>query len=314
MKKPYIILIGSASGIGKSTIAYEIAKELKIKHLIESDFIRAVVRGIIGKDYAPALHESSYNAYKTLRYPSNYETHEKLVTAGIEEHASFVIPAIEKVIKRAVSDFDDIIIEGVHLIPGFINLDQFKDKANIYFFILTSDEESHKERFVKRAVQIHRGGKQLDHFKENRLINDYLIKQAEDNSVPCINTESIDLTLKKVLTYINRTCKTVLLKNNVEDIEKVIDIIIKENNGVLEQISYKIEGFKDPLIRNISLSDYKEAKRFIKSLETNQNKKNELQKMYNLSKYRITTICAANNEILENIVNELDKNNFIYKE
>ena len=56
MRKPYVILIGSASGIGKSTIAAELAKTLNIKHLIESDFIRAVVRGIIGKEYAPALH------------------------------------------------------------------------------------------------------------------------------------------------------------------------------------------------------------------------------------------------------------------
>ena len=67
MRKPYVILIGSASGIGKSTIAAELAKTLNIKHLIESDFIRAVVRGIIGKEYAPALHSSSYDAYKHLR-------------------------------------------------------------------------------------------------------------------------------------------------------------------------------------------------------------------------------------------------------
>ena len=38
MRKPYVILIGSASGIGKSTIAAELAKQLNIKHLIESDF------------------------------------------------------------------------------------------------------------------------------------------------------------------------------------------------------------------------------------------------------------------------------------
>ena len=50
MRKPYVILIGSASGIGKSTIASQLSKELNIKHLIESDFIRTVVRGIIGNE------------------------------------------------------------------------------------------------------------------------------------------------------------------------------------------------------------------------------------------------------------------------
>jgi 2-phosphoglycerate kinase len=94
MRKPYVILIGSASGIGKSTIAAELAKTLNIKHLIESDFIRAVVRGIIGKEYAPALHSSSYDAYKHLRNKNRYESYEELVSAGFDEHAASVIPAL----------------------------------------------------------------------------------------------------------------------------------------------------------------------------------------------------------------------------
>ena len=137
MRKPYVILIGSASGIGKSTIAAELAKQLHIKHLIESDFIRAVVRGIIGKEYAPALHSSSYDAYKHLRNKSRYEDYNELVSSGFDEHASYVIPALEKIIQRAITDYDDIIIEGVHLVPGLINVEQFEDDANIYFFVLS---------------------------------------------------------------------------------------------------------------------------------------------------------------------------------
>ena len=87
MRKPYVILIGSASGIGKSTVAAHLAKQLKIKHLIESDFIRAVVRGIIGKEYAPALHSSSYDAYKNLRNKANYQSYDDLVSSGFDEHA-----------------------------------------------------------------------------------------------------------------------------------------------------------------------------------------------------------------------------------
>ena len=85
MRKPYVILIGSASGIGKSTIAAELAKSLNIKHLIESDFIRAVVRGIIGKEYAPALHSSSYDAYKSIRNKSRYTSYDDLVAAGFDD-------------------------------------------------------------------------------------------------------------------------------------------------------------------------------------------------------------------------------------
>ena len=314
MRKPYVILIGSASGIGKSTIAAELAKQLNIKHLIESDFIRAVVRGIIGKEYAPALHSSSYDAYKHLRNKNRYENYEELVSAGFDDHASYVIPALEKIIQRAITDYDDIVIEGVHLVPGLIDIEQFAEYANIYFFVLSSDEESHKERFVKRAIQIQRGGKQLDFFKENRIIHDHLLKQAEKNNVEVIKAETIEKTLDSILAIINKACITVKLTNEVDELEDVINIIIKENNGSLEKVTYNIPGFKEPLIRNINVSDVASAEKFIKNLNENDDKKEYLIKLYDLSDYRNTSICASNQEKLDKIVDELKNKGYVLNE
>ena len=314
MRKPYVILIGSASGIGKSTIAAELAKALNIKHLIESDFIRAVVRGIIGKEYAPALHSSSYDAYKSIRNKTRYESYDDLVSAGFDDHAAYVIPALEKIIQRAITDYDDIIIEGVHLVPGLIDIDQFRDYADIYFFVLSSDEESHKERFVKRAVQIHRGGKQLDFFRENRIIHDHLLEQARENGVHIINAESIDRTLEKILSVINKSCTTVKLINSVDELEDVIDIIINRNNGSIEKITYNIKGFSEPLIRNAVISDSESANRFLDNLSEDKDKKNDLEELYKLSEYRQTTICASNKEKLDRIVEELRDKRYVLNE
>lgn len=314
MRKPYVILIGSASGIGKSTIAAELAKKLNIKHLIESDFLRAVVRGIIGSEYAPALHSSSYDAYKHIRNKNRYASYDDLVMAGFDDHASYVIPAIEKVIQRAITDFDDIIIEGVHLVPGLIDTEQFEDDANIYFFILSSDEESHKERFVKRAIQIHRGGKQLDFFKENRIIHDHLLAQAKENDVPIIKTESIEKTLEKILSVINKSCATVKLVNGVDELEDVINIIINENNGTLEKITYNIKGFKEPLIRNVNVNDGESAQKFIKKINEDKDKREYLSELYKLSEYRQTTICAPNQEKLDKIIKELNDKGYVLNE
>ena len=314
MRKPYVILIGSASGIGKSTIAAELAKQLNIKHLIESDFIRAVVRGIIGHEYAPELHSSSYDAYKHLRDKNRYQSYEELVSAGFDAHASYVIPGLEKIIQRAITDYDDIIIEGVHLVPGLINVDQFRDYANIYFFVLGSDEESHKERFVKRAVEIHRGGKQLDFFSENRIIHDHLISQARENNVTVIQTESIEKTVDSIMAVINRTCANVNLINGIDELEDVIDIIINKNKGSLEKITYSISGFKEPLVRNVNVSDSRSAERFLNELKENKSKKEYLTQLYNLSEYRKTTICAPNQEKLDSIIEELNKKGYVLNE
>lgn len=100
------------------------------------------------------MHKSSYDAYTILRYKEKFKDHESLVRAGFEEHASFVIPAIEKVIRRAIDDHDDVIIEGVHLLPGMIDIEKFKEDASVHFIVLSADEKTHKERFVKRAMEI----------------------------------------------------------------------------------------------------------------------------------------------------------------
>lgn len=314
MSKPYVILIGSASGIGKSTIAAELARTLNIKHLIESDFIRAVVRGIIGKEYAPALHSSSYDAYKHIRNKNRFNSYDELVSAGFDEHASYVIPGLEKIIQRAITDYDDIIIEGVHLVPGLINVEQFEDDANIYFFVLSSDEESHKERFVKRAVEIHRGGKQLDFFRENRIIHDHLLSQAEANNVHVIHSETIEKTLERILSIINRSTATVKLVNSVDELADVINIIINKNNGSLDRITYNIKGFKEPLVRNINVSDSEDAQRFIENISNDSDKKEYLSELYKLSEYRETTISASSQAKLDEIIEELKEKGYVLDE
>ena len=218
---------------------------------------------------------------------------------------------MEKIIQRAITDYDDIVIEGVHLVPGLINTEQFEDDANIYFFILSSDEESHKERFVKRAIQIHRGGKQLDFFKENRIIHDHLLKQAEINDVHIINAESIETTLERILAIINKSCTTINLINNIDELEDVIDIIINKNHGSLEKITYNIQGFKEPLIRNVGVSDSESANKFIKNINEDKSKKEDLSELYKLSEYRKTTICASNQERLDKIISELKEKGYV---
>lgn len=314
MSKPYVILIGSASGIGKSTIAAELARTLNIKHLIESDFIRAVVRGIIGKEYAPALHSSSYDAYKHIRNKNRFNSYDELVAAGFDEHASYVIPGLEKIIQRAITDYDDIIIEGVHLVPGLINVEQFEDDANIYFFVLSSEEESHKERFVKRAIEIHRGGKQLDFFRENRIIHDHLLAQAQSNNVHVINSETIEKTLEKILSIINRSTATVKLVNDVDELADVINIIINKNNGSLDKVTYNIKGFKEPLIRNINVNDSEDAQKFIDNISKDSDKKEYLSELYKLSEYHETTISASSQAKLDEIIEELKEKGYVLNE
>ncbi len=312
--KPYVILIGSASGIGKSTIAYEISKKLNIKYLIETDFIREVVRGIIGSEYAPALHKSSYDAYTTLRDKFNFKSEKELIEAGFEEHSSFVIPAIEKVISRSIKDKDSIILEGVHLVPGLINTKQFEDFADVYFFILTTDEQTHKERFIQRAVAIKRGGAQLDYFNENRIINNDLIEKANLFEIPVIENVNKEETIKKMLQHINEVSQLVYLKHPIDKIDEEHDIITR-NGGRITDISYYIPGFNQPLTRHVdSYDDHEETGNFINNIEHDIDKKESLETLYKLSNnIHSHNIFAPDKKSLNKILTELKEHGMIYE-
>ncbi|PKP52580.1 MAG: hypothetical protein CVT90_02580 [Candidatus Altiarchaeales archaeon HGW-Altiarchaeales-3] len=205
-KKPLIILLGGSSGVGTSTTAIELSKKLDITHIVETDYLREVLRGVIMKEYSPILHRSSYSAYESL---PNYDwlteaiEFERIVFMGFTRHVSMVTPAVRRLINRAIDEMNNLIIEGVHLNYAELDLDSFKKRAEIYPFILKVDEETHKERFLKRALERRRGGNHLNYFKEIRITHDYLIKGAEDEGIHVVDaTKPIPDVNGEILSYI----------------------------------------------------------------------------------------------------------------
>ena len=207
-KKPLIILLGGSSGVGTSTVSVELSKKLDITHVVETDYIREVLRGIIEDRYSPILHRPSYNAYEALpgyEWLSKYMKFDKLVLTGFVHHISMISPAVGQIIERAVDDVNNLIIEGVHWCDD-IPLQKFKNRADIHEFILSVDEEIHKGRFLKRAMEKKRGEKHLGYFDEIRITHDYLVTRAKKKNIPVIDTNrSVDDIVRDLIKYINRS-------------------------------------------------------------------------------------------------------------
>ncbi|MFH1736604.1 MAG: ATP cone domain-containing protein, partial [Actinomycetota bacterium] len=69
LDKPIVILVGGTTGVGKSTIAAELAHRLGIIRITSTDSIREVMRSQFSKELMPALYGSSFTAWKLLRFP-----------------------------------------------------------------------------------------------------------------------------------------------------------------------------------------------------------------------------------------------------
>ena len=207
--EPLIILIGGASGVGTSSMAFELASRLRLKNLISTDMIREVMRKIVSKELSPVIHKSSFDAYESVRTPS---IRIDSVIEGFISHVDVVNVGIEAIIERSVKEGISTIIEGVHIVPGFIRKDLMENNNIILFTLTVDDEEAHKQRFYSRCRQpwVKRSlERYMDNFDAIRKTQRFLVEQAKIHDTRIINNVDIN-----------------------ETIEIMVDDILKEFGGV----------------------------------------------------------------------------------
>lgn len=202
-KKPLIILIGGASGVGTSSMAFELASRLRLKNLISTDMIREVMRKIVSKELSPVIHKSSFDAHESIRTPS---IRIDSVIEGFISHVDVVNVGIEAIIERSVKEGISTIVEGVHIVPGFIRKDLLDNNNIIIFTLIVDDEESHKQRFYSRCRQpwVKRSlERYMDNFGTIRKTQEFLVEQAKIHDAHIINNvdinETIDIMVNDIL-------------------------------------------------------------------------------------------------------------------
>jgi 2-phosphoglycerate kinase len=201
--KPLVILIGGTTGVGKSTIATEIAHRLGITRIISTDSIREVMRGIFSRDLMPAVYESSYDAWRALRVPVPQGADPVIV--GFREQTAVVTTAIESLIERSIREGESVVIEGIHLVPGYLDPSIFVDAWVVPVIIAVDDDASHLSHFFIREAQTD-GTRPLEKYRSNfaniRLLGRYIEELAREHEIRVIVSHQLDRTVAETLEHI----------------------------------------------------------------------------------------------------------------
>ncbi len=145
---PLIVLIGGATGVGKSTIATTVANRLGIVRIVSTDSVREVMRRIFTKEMMPALHTSSFDVTALLQDPARDGDP---VIAGFRQQVRAVAVGLTQIIRRAVLEGTDIIVEGAHVVPGFLRFPSRHEAVVAATVITVDDQHTHRSHFVARA-------------------------------------------------------------------------------------------------------------------------------------------------------------------
>jgi 2-phosphoglycerate kinase len=203
LDRPLIVLIGGTTGVGKSTVAAEIAHRLGITRIASTDSIREVMRGIFSKELMPAIYESSFNAWRSLRIPVPQGADPVIV--GFREQTAVVATGVKALIDRSVVERVSLVVEGVHIVPGYIEPSQFKDAWVVPLVITVDDEEAHRSHFYIREVQTD-GNRPFERYREDfgdiRVLGHYIEDLAKKEGIPIIHSHELDRTVAETLEHI----------------------------------------------------------------------------------------------------------------
>jgi 2-phosphoglycerate kinase len=203
LEMPLVILLGGATGVGKSTIATMLANRLGITRVIPTDAIREVMRSMFSAELMPTLHTSSFDAARLVRNPLPRSADPVII--GFREQASAVAVGVQALITRAIEEGTDLIVEGAHLVPGFLDQTRFRDEAVVVPLVVSvDDEERHRSHFVVRADDVRNrpSERYLDFFDNIRKLQKYIKSLALEHEVPIVPSYNLDATLSRVIELV----------------------------------------------------------------------------------------------------------------
>lgn len=208
--EPLIILVGGASGTGKSTICSELAYRLDVVRTQSTDMMREIIRSYLAPHVVPTLGFSSFDAWRGLPGINVQDGQRKTdnpVIAGFMAQFANVKSAMEATIARALTERHDMIIDGVHVLPMELDLDKVREAAVVVPVMLAVTTRQQLANQLSR-----RGREQPDRDSSRYLekldaiweLQSFLLNLAEMSQIPVIANWTIEDSVRQVLLEVNR--------------------------------------------------------------------------------------------------------------
>jgi 2-phosphoglycerate kinase len=198
---PLVLLIGGATGVGKSTIATQLAARLGIVRVVSTDAVREVMRAMFSRELMPTLYRSSFEAGTALREPPTRDA----VVVGFREQVSAVSVGLDAILERAAIEGMSMILEGAHVVPGFLDLGSRQGRIlAVPVIVSVEDEDVHRSHFLGRSADhvLRPAARYLEGLDDIRRVQRYIKSQALSHGVPIIPNYNFDHTLAAVIDLV----------------------------------------------------------------------------------------------------------------
>jgi len=175
-----VLLIGSASGVGKSTVAMRLGQRLGLPWLQVDDFRLALIRS--GVPFPDA------DAVPTFDGPG-----------GLLRHGKLLSPAIEVVIENHIDQGNPAILEGDAILPAIFERDSVRRNADSGWlraiFLYEPEERTIRENMQMRGRTL----SDTAHAHKNWQYSEWLRREAESRGLPTLPVRPWDTLENRIL-------------------------------------------------------------------------------------------------------------------
>jgi 2-phosphoglycerate kinase len=203
--RPVLLLLGGPTGVGKTSIAVEVARRLEIPRVIGTDSIRQIMRLMFSQDLMPEIYGSTYDVHSGL---PGLDGGSERVVAGFRIQAQKIAVGVHALLDRALEENVSLVVEGANLVPGMIDLERYRGHAHAIFLVVAClNREGFRQRFTTRAAKARdrAAERYLEHMDEILLIQDYVLAEAEHHGLPIIDNVNFDDTVPSVIRTVIAT-------------------------------------------------------------------------------------------------------------
>jgi 2-phosphoglycerate kinase len=178
---------------------------------------------VVSPELVPTLHASTFNAWEALIPPeqtSPEHPSERQLLEGFREQVQQVSVGLGAVVRRSLEEGVSMVLEGVHLVPGYLPAGNFAGAIVVPILITLPSDDQHRSHFESRALESRRPrGRYMQYFEEIRAMQGYLERLARQQGVPLLDGLSLDesadqavgLVLQRVLTELSPEERAALL-------------------------------------------------------------------------------------------------------
>ena len=202
-----VLLCGGAPGVGKSTLAAEIATRLDIVRTQSTDMLREIMREMVPAALAPELHGSSFDVNLSVDSKDIGDLDGGNMFHGFRRQAELVQLASRAVLARAQREGVSVLVEGVHIWPGLLRKQvTLSGEDLIVEFILTvADQKQLVRRFRQRGREApgRRGKRYLDNIDTIWAQQSMLIQEAKNQAIPIVQNKDQEAATVEIMGLVS---------------------------------------------------------------------------------------------------------------